>query len=417
MLTMSIPPAVPQTEQIMLMQADKKQVRQEFDYVLSACQEVEQEGEGRAGALNVLTPGGELSRAIRSRHHDVVVSPEIIRPTIQLLQDAQEGKLLKIEYWRLDKRHLNSYVFRGDDGSVPTVPPDTKDVRYLKENAEVYYYKPEPDYFGKDQAVFSAEYKGRRYKIVLDILVQDMIEQSDAPSPCPEPILIRTKKKVSEQPNRSDFSNDFYSYAGIEFYFDSLPGTAVAQTTGEGADATITLDTDAAGHGWFVDSTPQDNSEYLPTSNPNQWIAREGTEAANKMDLLSVLLHEYGHALGISHSADGHDYMAATLAPGIRRLPSSEELSLMAQLAGQARLALEGVPADTPNPALPLSALGFALIGRLRRTDYGAWTLDAQSAQLFPQKQIAINATLNPLPKNGRGGGKWRSLRPQILTI
>ncbi len=136
------------------------------------------------------------------------------------------------------------------------------------------------------------------------------------------------------------------------------------------------------------------NEEYLPTSNPNQWIAKEGTEAANKMDLLSVLLHEYGHALGIAHSADSHDYMAATLAPGVRRLPSSEELSLMAQLAGQARLALEGVPADTPNPALPLSALGFALIGRLRRTDYGAWTLDAQSAQLLPQKQIAINATL-----------------------
>jgi hypothetical protein len=38
----------------------------------------------------------------------------------------------------------------------------------------------------------------------------------------------------------------------------------LAQTMG----AKITLDTDAAGYGWFIDYTPYLNEEWLPTSNP-----------------------------------------------------------------------------------------------------------------------------------------------------
>jgi hypothetical protein len=43
---------------------------------------------------------------------------------------------------------------------------------------------------------------------------------------------------------------------------------------------------------------------------PNEWIAKAGSSAAGKMDMLSVLLHEYGHALGLDHSRDSHDFMA-----------------------------------------------------------------------------------------------------------
>lgn len=111
--------------------------------------------------------------------------------------------------------------------------------------------------------------------------------------------------------------------------FSDLAGTAVGQTTGQGPTAQITLDSTAAGHGWFIDATPENNDEFLPTSDPEVWIAKAGSNAAGKLDMLSVLLHEYGHALGIEHSSDSADYMAASLQPGERRLPSRDELSLI----------------------------------------------------------------------------------------
>jgi hypothetical protein len=42
--------------------------------------------------------------------------------------------------------------------------------------------------------------------------------------------------------------------------FSDLPGSAVAQTTDSGSNAQITLDTDAAGYGWFIDYTPSKGS-------------------------------------------------------------------------------------------------------------------------------------------------------------
>ena len=83
---------------------------------------------------------------------------------------------------------------------------------------------------------------------------------------------------------------------------------------------------------WFIDTTPSLNEEWLPTSNPNEWVAKVGSAAYGKMDMLSVLLHEYGHALGIEHTADQYNYMGTTLTPGVRRMPSAEELALMQQL-------------------------------------------------------------------------------------
>ena len=83
--------------------------------------------------------------------------------------------------------------------------------------------------------------------------------------------------------------------AGTILVFDSLESSIVGNTD----QGVITLDNNAADHGWFIDATPGGNEEFLPTSNPNVWVARPGSAAEGKMDMLSVLMHEYGHVLGL----------------------------------------------------------------------------------------------------------------------
>ena len=134
----------------------------------------------------------------------------------------------------------------------------------------------------------------------------------------------------------------------IPVTFADLSGSALGQTNANG----ITLDTNASGYGWFIDTTPSQNEEFLPTSNPNEWVAKAGSAAAGKMDMLSVLLHEYGHALGINHSADPNDFMGTTLTAGVRRLPSAEEMALMQQLVGQVKAS---IAESTPTLTLPLN--------------------------------------------------------------
>ena len=141
-------------------------------------------------------------------------------------------------------------------------------------------------------------------------------------TPTPSPLL-------------GNYSNT--AYPSLSYSFTDLPGTAVGQTTGSGTAANILLDINAAGRGWFMDSTPLSNDDYLPTSNPNEWIAKAGSAGADKMDLLSVLLHEYGHALGFEHSSDPHDFMGTSLTAGVRRLPTADEMQLMANLIGEIR--------------------------------------------------------------------------------
>ena len=126
------------------------------------------------------------------------------------------------------------------------------------------------------------------------------------------------------------------------------------------------------------------------------------------MDMLSVLLHEYGHALGLEHSADARDFMATTLQAGERRLPSSEELALMSQLVAQLKADSNAAPSGptnpnapsspaSPLPGMPLAGLGLFALGRLRSDRYGTQTLFAPNGSVLanvPQYDVAANATL-----------------------
>ena len=87
--------------------------------------------------------------------------------------------------------------------------------------------------------------------------------------------------------------------ASLEIF--NLKGSILGAASGN----SVVIDDDGAGQGWFVDATPEDDSD-LPT---------------DRIDLLSVLMHEQGHLLGLDHDDEtAHDnVMLNTFQVGERR--------------------------------------------------------------------------------------------------
>jgi uncharacterized repeat protein (TIGR01451 family) len=91
-----------------------------------------------------------------------------------------------------------------------------------------------------------------------------------------------------------------------DFHIATLPGGAL----GYEVPGQIFIDPTAAGWGWST------------------------TGAPGRMDLLTVVSHEVGHALGLGDQAGANDVMTGALAPGVRRLP--EPLSSSGTAVGTA---------------------------------------------------------------------------------
>ncbi|MEH6586716.1 MAG: hypothetical protein V7720_09155, partial [Halioglobus sp.] len=95
--------------------------------------------------------------------------------------------------------------------------------------------------------------------------------------------------------------------AALDYVVTDLPGAEIARLQGN----TVYVDATAAGHGWYVDQSPLEDGEFTIASH----------ELLDQEDLLSALVHEMGHAAGLSHDdADMVEFMAEVLAPGERTI-------------------------------------------------------------------------------------------------
>jgi uncharacterized repeat protein (TIGR01451 family) len=141
----------------------------------------------------------------------------------------------------------------------------------------------------------------------------------------------------------------------------------------------VTLDAIAAGYGWFLDATRWDSTAFSQRVTSTEVQAAPTSPAYGRMDLLTVVLHELGHVIGLPDldpRTDPHGLMSETLDPGTRRLPAGA-LRLPASLQTASVLPRYAGPVPVPAtvPALPVAAGGSSSAprGQAAVKPLGAW--------------------------------------------
>src|SRR6056297_2840326 len=104
----------------------------------------------------------------------------------------------------------------------------------------------------------------------------------------------------------------------INYVVADLGGLSVAEAEGE----TIYLDDDASGFNWFVDETEDLDEEFVAYDG---YLDAVADEAMDSIDLLTAIMHEQVHILGIEdidEPAEIDGLMDSRLDVGVRQLPT-----------------------------------------------------------------------------------------------
>jgi hypothetical protein len=97
---------------------------------------------------------------------------------------------------------------------------------------------------------------------------------------------------------------------------------------GEAAGNVIRIDRKAAGNGWFIDPTPMDDAEFAGADAGTRRYTDPSGAPAGRIDLLTTVMHEMGHRLGLADAYGAQDrdgVMYGYLTKGERRLPTARD--------------------------------------------------------------------------------------------
>ncbi|HJQ24568.1 MAG TPA: Calx-beta domain-containing protein [Blastocatellia bacterium] len=122
-------------------------------------------------------------------------------------------------------------------------------------------------------------------------------------------------------------AEDLTRLQAVTFEVADLPAGQMAAADG----LHVKIDETAAGYGWFVDQTPQEDSEFLVPVAGRELQTSEYSAAYGRVDLLTVLLRQLGQVYlqGQQRVPKAlRPLMDSTLSPGVRRLPDAAAITL-----------------------------------------------------------------------------------------
>ncbi|MES2770770.1 MAG: hypothetical protein V4623_02150 [Pseudomonadota bacterium] len=247
MFAMDMPNVPPQNQPLMIAQANQAQSASTKMRTFGICFPAPNE---LFSLENVTDPKVASIEYLWRYEHRRIIKTE--PATVSILQEPKHGVL-----------RLMTEADRGTLFSDTAGPIDPSDPAYV--------YLPNPGYLGKDKAIFLVEIGGVKVKVIYFLQAID--------GPIGDIQTLCGKRgyswNISLSPRPAPSNLDFLlsasglSNSPITYQMAPLPGATLAQTTGQ----SITLNTYAAGDEWYLDPTPSDNDEYLPTLNTLQSAA------------------------------------------------------------------------------------------------------------------------------------------------
>ena len=122
-------------------------------------------------------------------------------------------------------------------------------------------YRPDAGYYGKDRVEATVAVGKDIVRVVYNFVIQrkyiERLQPAEDRKLCPKGLYWKISGASEEGDTltggRFDGMNALLTTASQHLIFADLSGLSIGQTTGTGPSAQITLDTNAAGYGWYVD--------------------------------------------------------------------------------------------------------------------------------------------------------------------
>ena len=142
----------------------------------------------------------------------------------------------------------------------------------------------------------------------------------------------------------------------------------------------IWIDRDAAGSGWYVDPAPDDDADFARVATAVERWADPSSPAAGRIDLLTAVVHELGHILGLDDH-EGSDAMHWQLPVGVRRLPTLDaSVPRMAGAAGHRPLHRSSPQGEMLQEVVAMAALDLAPPGHVASARMGLSRVGSEGA-------------------------------------